>query len=75
VEVEFTRAPDQPKGYHTVPIGSGRFEVVRVRTWHYCLMLLFFSLVWFMQPRRSAPKEGDNVTAKRDTGPGNGHSI
>jgi len=26
-----------------------------------------------MQPRRSAPKERDNVTAARDPGPGNGH--
>jgi len=29
---------------------------------------LCFSLVWFMEPRRSAPKEGDNVTATRACG-------
>jgi hypothetical protein len=29
---------------------------------------LSFSLERFMQPRRSAPKEGDNVTATRDCG-------
>ena len=80
VEVEFPRAPDPPKGYRTVPIGCGTFEFVRVRTRHDWLMLPFlsflsFSLGRFMQPRRSAPKEGDNVTAARDPGPGNGHSI
>jgi len=69
--------PDPPTGYHTVPIGSGTFAFVRVRTRHDCLMLSFlsFSLVQFMQPRRSAPKEGDTVTVARDPGPGNGHSI
>jgi len=77
VEVEFPRAPDPPKGYRTVPIGSGTFESVRVRTRHDCLMLSFpfLSLVRYMQPRRSAPREGDTVTAARDPGPGNGHSI
>jgi hypothetical protein len=77
VEVEFPRAPDPPKGYRTVPIGCGTYEFVRVRTRHDCLMFSFlsFSLVRFMQPRRSAPKEGDNVTATRDPGPGNGLSI
>jgi len=76
VEVEFPRVPDPPKGYRTVPIGSGTYEFVRVRTRHDCLMLfLSFSLVRYMQPRRSAPKEGDNVMATRDLGPGNGHSI
>ena len=56
-----------------VPIGSRTFDFIRVRTRYDCLMFasLFFpflSLVWFMQPRRSAPKEGDNVTAARDLG-------
>jgi len=60
VEVGFPRAPDPPKGYCTVPIGSGTFEFVRVRTRHDCLMLSFpfLSLVRYMQPRRSAPREG-----------------
>jgi hypothetical protein len=40
-EVEFPRAPDPPKGYCTVQIGSGTFEFVRVRTRHDCLMLSF----------------------------------
>jgi len=76
-EVEFPRAPDPPKGYCTVPIGSGTFKFVRVRTRHDCLMLSFpfLSLVQYMQPRRSAPREGDTVTAARNPGPGNGHSI
>jgi hypothetical protein len=59
-----------------VPIGGGTDEFVRVRTRHGCLMVfLSFSLVRYMQPRRSAHKEGDNVMAARDPGPGNGHSI
>ena len=32
------------------------------------LPFLSFSLVRFMQPRRSAPKDGDNVMATRDCG-------
>ena len=32
------------------------------------LSLLSFSLVWFREPRRSAPKERDNVTATPDCG-------
>ena len=75
-EVEFPRSPDPLKGYCTVPIGCGTYEFVRVDTWHDCLMLfLSFSLVRYMQPRRSVPKEGDNVMAARDPGPGNSHSI
>jgi len=42
---------------------------------HLCFPFLSFSLVQFMQPRRSAPEERENVTAARDPGPGNGHSI
>jgi len=68
-EVEFPHAPNPPKGYRTVPISSGTFEFVRVRTQHDLFnAFLFFSLVRFMQPRRSAPKERDNVTAARDQG-------
>jgi hypothetical protein len=76
-EVEFPRAPDPPKVYCTVPIVSGTFQFVRVRTRHDCLMLSFpfLSLVRYMQPRRSVPGEGDTVTAARDPGPDNGHSI
>jgi len=33
-----------------------------------CFPFLSFSLIQFMQPRRSAPEEGDNVTAARDPG-------
>jgi len=36
---------------------------------------LSISFIRFMQPWRSAPKEGDNVTAARDPGPGNRDSI
>jgi len=72
MDVEFPHAPDLPKGRHwAVPIGSGTYDFVQVRTRQECIILfrlLFFSLVRFMQPRRSAPKEGDNVTATRDCG-------
>jgi len=53
-----------------VPIGSGTYDLVWVRTRHDCIILssLFFSVVRFMQPRWSAPTEGDNVTAARDAG-------
>ena len=73
MEVEFPRTPDPPKGHHSaVPIGSGTYDCVRVRTRQECIMLSFpflsFSLVRFVQPRRCAPKERDNVTATRDCG-------
>jgi len=42
-EVEFPRAPNPPKGYRTVPIGSGTFQLVRVRTRHDCIMLFLVS--------------------------------
>ena len=53
-----------------VPISSGSYEFVRVRTRNDCISLpsVLFSLVRFIQLRRSAPKEGDNVTAARDPG-------
>jgi hypothetical protein len=38
------------------------------------MLFIAFSLVRNMQPRRSGPKEGENVIAARDPGPGNGHS-
>jgi len=41
-EVEFPHAPDPPKGHpERLLIGSGTFELVRVRTRHDCLMLSF----------------------------------
>jgi len=55
-----------------VLIGSATFECVRVRTQQDCLMLSFpflsFSFVRLMQPRRSSPKEEDNVIAIHDPG-------
>jgi len=76
-EVELLCAPDLLKGYRTVPNGGGTFEFVRVRTRHDCFMLSFplHSLEWYMQPRRSAPREEDTITAAGDPKPGNGHSI
>jgi len=71
MKVEFPHAPDLWKGRHcAVPISSRTYDLVQVRMQHECVMLSFlsFSLVQFMQHRRSAPKEGDNVTATRDCG-------
>jgi len=75
MDVEFPRVPDPPKGRHrAVPIGSGTYDFVSVHTQHELYNTYFpflsFSLVRFMQPRRSAPKEGDNVMATRDCGRG-----
>jgi hypothetical protein len=49
VEVDFPRAPDPPKGYRTVPIGSGTYDFVRVRTRHECLILpsVFFPFLLY----------------------------
>jgi len=71
MEVGFPCAPDPPKGRHRAePIGSRTYDFVRVRTQHECIILscLSFALVRFMQPRRSAPQEGDNVTVTHDCG-------
>ena len=66
VEVEFPCAPDPPNGYHTVLIGCGTYGFIRLRTLNGCLIVFFpFVLLYgFIQPRGSAPKEGDNVTAR-----------
>jgi hypothetical protein len=64
VEVEFPRAPDPPNGYHMVLIGCGTYGFVHLRTLNGCLVVSFLLLYGFMQPRGSAPKEGDNVMAR-----------
>jgi len=80
VEVEFPRAPDPPNGYHTVLIGCGTYGFVRLRTLNGCLIVFFPFLLLYgiMQPRGSAPKEGDNVMARLHVtcpGPGNTRYI
>jgi len=40
-EVELARAPDAPKGFRTVAVGSRTFELVPVCTRDDCLMLSF----------------------------------
>jgi len=78
VVVEFPRAPDPPNGYHTVLIGCGTYGFVRLRTLNSCLIVSFpFLLLYgFMQPRGSAPKEGDNVMARLYvTCPGPGNTL
>jgi len=80
VEVQFPCAPDPPNGYHMVLIGSGTYGFVRLRTLNGCLIVSFpFLLLYgFMQPRGSAPKEGDNVMARLHVtcpGPGNTRFI
>jgi len=49
-----------------VLIGCGTYGFVCLRTLNGCLIVFFpfLLLYWFMQPRGSAPKEGDNVTAR-----------
>jgi len=69
MEVEFPHAPDPLKSCQwAVPIGSGTYDFVWTHTQHECIMLcvLSFSLVRFMQPRKSSPNEADNVTVTRD---------
>ena len=80
VEVEFPRAPGPPNGYHTVLIGCGTYGFVRLLTLNGCLIVSFPFLLWYeiMQPRGSAPKEGDNVMVRLHVtcpGPGNTHFI
>jgi len=80
VEVEFPRAPDLPNGYHMVLIGCGTYGFVHLRTLNDCLIVSFpFLLLYgFMQPRGSAPNEGDNVMARLHVtcpGPGNTRLI
>ena len=66
VEVEFPRAPDPPNGYHMVLIGCGTYGFVRLRMLNGCWIVSFPFLLLYriMQPRGSAPKVGDNVTAQ-----------
>jgi hypothetical protein len=64
VEVEFPCAPDPPNGYHSVLICCGTSGFVHLRTLNGCLIVSFLLLYGCMQPRGSAPKEGDNVTAR-----------
>jgi len=64
MEVEFPCAPDPPNGYHTVLIGCGTYGCVHLRTLNGCLVVSFLLLFGFMQPRWSAPEEGENVTAR-----------
>jgi hypothetical protein len=74
VEVEFHRGLDQPNGYHVVLIGSGTYGFIRFCMLKCCLIVSFLPLYGFMQARGSAPKEGDNVTARLYAtcpGPGN----
>jgi hypothetical protein len=76
VEVEFPRAPDPPNDHHMVLIGCGSYGFVRFRTLNGYLIVSFPFLLLYgcMQPRGSAPKEEDNVTARLYVtcpGPGN----
>jgi len=66
VEVEFPRGPDPSKFNHTVVLRTGTYPFVHLRTLNGCLIVLFpFVLLdRYIQPRGSAPKEGDNVTAR-----------
>jgi len=72
VEVEFPCARDPPEDNCMVQTDSGTCQLVLVCTQHDCKMhsipFISFSHIWFIQPRRSAPNEGGNVTAARNPG-------
>ena len=72
MEVEFSRAPDPPNGrpewYRSVAGLMNSYQYVRGRKAQCFLPFPFLFSCTVMQPRRSAPKEGDNVTATRDCG-------
>jgi hypothetical protein len=77
LEVDFPRAPDPPKGRPErhqsvvglvcfVYFGCGISLLVLSRLFgclFVCLLLSCFSMYGIMQPRSSAPKEGDDVMA------------
>jgi len=75
IEQEFHRAPIPPKGPHyacrSVMGPMGLYDCVCKMIVSYFVSLSHYSLIyWFFQPRRSAPREGDYVTATRDPRPG-----
>jgi hypothetical protein len=63
VEVEFPPVPDPANGYHTGLIGGGILGFITLSALNDCLVVSCLLLFGFMQPRASAPREGDNVTA------------
>ena len=54
----------------TREMGDGTCGFVRLCTWDNCSITPFHSLLlyWLLQPRRSAPKEGDTLTGAGDPG-------
>ena len=78
MEVEFPHAPVPLNGYHMVWISCGTYGFVHLRMLNSCLIVSFPFLLLYgiMQPRGSAPKEGDNVTARLHvTCPGPGNAL
>jgi len=80
VEVKCSGPPDPPNGCHTVLIGSGTYGFVHLGTLDGCWIISFSFLLLngCMQPRWSAPKEGDIVMAWLHvmcSGPGNTRVI
>ena len=75
MEVEFPCALDPPIGYHMLLIICGTYCFVNLSTLNCCLIVSFLLLYGFLQRKGSAPKEGDNVTARlRVTCPGPGNT-
>jgi len=66
VEAEVPCAPVPPNGYHMVLSGCGTYGFANLRTLNGHLIVSFSFLLLYgcMQPRGSAPKEGDNVMAR-----------
>jgi hypothetical protein len=65
VVVDFPSAADLLNGYHSVLMGWGWYGFISLRTLNGCLIVSFpFLLLYgFIQPRRPAPKDGDNLMA------------
>jgi hypothetical protein len=63
----------------SVPIGCGTHGFVRLRLEDDCFIPCFLSFIsliyWLWQPRRSGPREGDNVTATHNPRPGKHHYM
>lgn len=66
VELEFPCGPDPPNGYQTALNGCRTYGFIRLRTLNSGLVVFFPSLRFYriIPPRRSAPKQGDNVMAQ-----------
>jgi len=64
--------------YQSVVGLMGSYDCVRRMIVAFLFPFPFFRIYWLWQPRRSASKDRDDITARLHVtcpGPGNGHSI